>query len=163
MSSGDTRLQPRCHIEAVDHFPRIQIELKWYPQIGGRVGDEVTADDADNQPGLAIELDGGADDFGVASKAPLPQTVAQHGNVTAIRAIFRCGEGASGNDRSAEQCEVSRGDMGAEQLLRMVSTSEVHSGSAQIVGSHLLEDAGLLLPDVVLGDARDRHTDPRCW
>ncbi len=161
--SGDARLQPRRHDEAVDHFPRSQIELKRYPQIGGRIGDEVAADDADNQPGLAVELDGGADDFRVACKMSLPQTVAQHGNMTAIRAIFRCGEGASGNDRRAEQRKVSGGDMDGQQLLWMISTSEVDSGSAQIVGRYLLEDAGLLLPDVVIGDARDRIAVRGWW
>ncbi len=125
-SSGDARLQPRSDEEVVDHFSRSQVELKRYPQIGGRVGDEVAADDADNQPRLAVHLDSGADDFWVPAKAPLPQTVTQHGNVTAIWTVFRGGERAPGNDGSAEQREVSAGNMDAEHLLRMISAREVH-------------------------------------
>ena len=50
------------------HVLRIQIELERYPQIGRRIGDELPADDADNQLWLAIKLDSGADDLGVAPK-----------------------------------------------------------------------------------------------
>src|SRR6266699_4524214 len=47
--------------------------------------------------------------------------------------------------------------MHAEYLVGVVSASEVRSGSTPIVSGHLLEDDRLLLPEVVLGDARDRN------
>jgi hypothetical protein len=139
----------------VDRVPR---RASRNPQIYGSVGDKLAADDAENQKRLVVESDCGADDFGVAGETLFPQTVTQHGNETAIWAIFCSGESASGNGASAEQSEVSAGDMRAEYLLGMLSASEVLSGSAPIVSGHLLEDLGLLLSDVVLGDARDRNS-----
>ena len=101
--------------------------------------------------------------FGSAAEAALPQTVTQHRNMTAMWAVFRCGEGASGNDRSAEQREVSRGDMDALHLFRMVAASDIQSGTAEIVRRDLLENARLLMPDIELRDVRARKRSPVRW
>ena len=52
----------------------------------------------------------------------------------------------------AEEAEVALGDVDAVELLRMVA-GEVEAGAGQVVGGHLLEDAGLPLVGVELGNA----------
>src|ERR1700728_2061062 len=47
--------------------------------------------------------------------------------------------------------------MDAEHLLGTISAIQVHAGSAPTVAGHLLENGGLLPPDVELGDTRDRN------
>ena len=71
-----------------------------------------------------------------------------------MRTVFRGGERASGNNRSAEQAKVFCGNMSALHLLRMVVTRDIRTRAAEVVGRNLLKNSTLLAPDVELRDVR---------
>ena len=101
--------------------------------------------------GCAIKLDSSANDVGIAAVAALPQTVAQHRDMAAVRAVFRGSECAPGNNWSAEHCEVIRRNVNALHLLRMVATGDIESRAAEVIRRDLLKNARLLTPDIEFG------------
>ena len=127
------------------------IELEGQPDVGFGVGEEVLSQDADDGVGLVAQGERLADDVGIAAEFALPQAVAQHHDFAAVGRVFLRGEGAAQHDRRAEEAEVALGDVDAVDLLGTVA-GEVEAGAGEVVGGYFLEDAGLLLPDVELGD-----------
>src|SRR5580704_7078234 len=79
----------------------------------------------------------------------MPEGFAQDGEVSGVRAILSGGEAAALHDREAEEVKVIGGDLRDLHLLRRVDSGEVHG--AETVGGDVLEDGGLLAPDVEAG------------
>ena len=80
--------QARDHREVISHILRSQIELEWYPEINRRVGSKSAANDTDDKIRLPIKLDGRSNNIRIGSVASLPETVAQHRYMSAVRAVF---------------------------------------------------------------------------
>src|SRR5271156_2496211 len=132
------------------HVLRGEVKLEGHAEIGRHSSKKAAADYPNDEIWLAVKLDGRSDNTWISTKAALPEAVAQHGNVAAVRAVFCGGEGAAGNNGSAEHREIIRGDVHALHLLRMVAAGDIEPGPAEIIGRNLLKDAGLLTPDVEL-------------
>ena len=152
LGDGDAGAEAGGYGEVVGHVLRCEVELEGNPEVGGGIGDEAGSDDADDGVGCAVELDCRSDDVGVGGVAGLPEVVAEDGDVAAVGAVFGLGEGAAGGEGRAEHGEVVGGDVGAFDLLGVVAAGDVDAGAAEVVGCDLLEDAGLLMPDVEFGD-----------
>ena len=97
---------------------------------------------------------------GIAAELALPQAVAQHHHVAAVGRVFLRREGAAQHHRRAEDAEVGFADVNAVDQLRPVA-GDVESRAGEVVGGHVLEDAGLLPPDHELGNGGDRDASLR--
>ena len=115
------------------------------------IGEEVFPQDSDDGVGLIAQRERLAHDRRIAAEPALPQAVAQHHDLAAVGRVLLRGEGAAQDHRSAEEAEVALGDVDAVELLRMVA-GEVVAGAGHVVGGHFLEDAGLPLVGVKLGN-----------
>ena len=78
-----------------------------------------------------------------------------------MRTVFRCGEGAPGNNRRPKHRKVVRGDVHPLHLFGMVAAGDVHPGAAKVIGRNLPKNTGLLMPDVELRNVRARKRSLR--
>src|SRR2546425_1166034 len=106
LRNGHARLQPCSHSEKMHHVLRVQIELERHPKIDRCIGYKSSSNHTDDEIWLAIELNSRSNYKRIGAVAALPEAIAQHGDVTAIGAIFCRGEGASSNNRRAEHRKV---------------------------------------------------------
>ena len=112
------------------------IKLKWEPDIGFGIGEEFFSEDADNGVRLIAKSERLAYGAGIAAELALPQSVAQHHDLAAVRCVLLRSEGAAQNDRSAEDAKVALGHMSAMDLLRPVS-GDVEARAGPIVSGYV--------------------------
>src|SRR5581483_591418 len=103
--------------------------------------------------GLAVHWNRGADNSWIASVTLFPQSVAEYRHAPAVGTIFRGSEGAAGDGRGTEECEVVSRDMHRLRLLRMIAPGQVDAHRPEVVGGDLLKNAGLPLPPRELRNA----------
>src|ERR1700733_4555068 len=140
--------QARGHREVISQMLRIPIELEWYPEINRRVGNKPAANDTDDKIRLPIKLDGRSNNIRIGSVASLPETVAQHRDMSTVRDVFGRSEGPPGNNWSAEQSKVIRRNMNAPCLFGMVATSDIEPCTTEVIRCDLLKNTRLFLPDI---------------
>lgn len=129
----------------------VGIELEGQPQIGNGVSLEGLSHHADDRVRLIAERDGRSYDLRIAAKFALPQPIAQYDNLAAVGSVFPRREGAAQHHRRAEEAKVGLGHVQPMHLFRHCS-SKVESWPAKVIRSHILNDAGLLLPVVKFCD-----------
>src|SRR5579864_3717116 len=149
----NARFEPGCYYEVIGHVLRREIELIRQPEIPALLGNEAASDYAHHLIALAVKLDISADDVLITAEAALPQSVAEDNHMAAMRAILGGGEGAAREDGCAQQAKIIAGHMDALHLLRLPAAGEVESGTSLVVSGDILENAGLLMPDIELGHA----------
>ncbi len=150
---SDARLQTRRGSEVVHHVMGIQIELIRDPQIRRIVRVEITSDDSDNKVGSVVQLDGPADDVGVAAEALFPQAIAEHHHISTMRTVFFRREGASRNYWRVEEREVVARNVDPLHLHRVIPAGKIQPGSTRVIACHLAKHTGLLAPEVELRHA----------
>ncbi len=147
---GDAGFETAGGEEEVSLIGAIGIELEGQPDVGGWIGLEVRAKDADDGIGVATEGDSGADYLWIAAELALPETITEDDDVATVGEVFLLGEGSTELDGSTEEFEVVVGDVDAVNLLGH-GAGEVEAGTFLVVTGDVLKDAGLLLPYVEFG------------
>jgi hypothetical protein len=92
--------------EKIRHVPGIRIKLEWHPEVGRRIGYQSRANDSHHKIWLSIEMNGRSDNIRIATVAAPPKPIAQHGNVTAIWAVFLGSKSASGDNGCTQNCKI---------------------------------------------------------
>ena len=148
----DAGLEHSGNLKEVVHVVAGWLKLKRQPHIRLRVGDKLFSNYTDDRVRLVAQGERLPDYGRIAAELALPQAVAQHHHIAAVGRVFLRSEGSSQHDRRAIHAEVTLRDMNAVELFRPV-TAEVESGAGIVVGSNILEYAGLALIEVELGNA----------
>ena len=163
LGEGDAGFEAAGDKEVVAQVGAVGIDLEGNPEIGLGIGDEGFSEHADDGVGLVAERDGGADDVGIAAELALPEAVADHDDVAAVRGVFLRREGAAEHDGRAEEAEVGFGDVDTVDLLGN-GAGEIEAGTTEVVGGDVLKDAGLRSPVVEVDGrgARRRCRQERC-
>ena len=86
----------------------------------------------------------------IAAKLAHPESVTQDDDIAAVGHVFLRRKRPAQPHARAEEPEVCLGHVRAFDLLRNTA-GQVQPFTAEVVRSHVLEDAGLLLPHVELG------------
>jgi len=114
---------------------------------------------SDDQVWLACRDDVGADDFRVSAKAAFPEGITEDDDVATMGAVLGGRKGASSQDWRAKETKIVH----VTWMPCTCSGSlprEVESGTALVVARNILENAGLLVPDVELGARWRREMSP---
>ncbi len=132
----------------------VGVDLEGNPDIGFGIGKEGFSEDPDDGAGLVAERDAGAHNVGIAAELTLPESVANHDDMAAVRGVFLRCEGAAKLDWRAKEPEIGFGDVEAVDLLGN-DAGKVEARTAKVVSGDVLKDAGLSSPGIEV-DRRGR-------
>jgi len=76
--------------------------------------------------------------------------------MTAVWDIFIGGKCTANGYRRSEEAEIIFGDVNALDLLWIGAARQIETWAAEVIGGDILEDRGLLSPDIELGYLRAR-------
>lgn len=147
---GDShaRLETRRCREVVSLIGAIGVKLKGSPDVGWRIAIEIETgtQDPDDDVRLIAERDTLPDRSVISAKAPLPEAMADDGDVRAARPVFFDGECAPLLDGCAEEAEGIGADLRHSDLLGVSAAGQVDDADA--IRRNILQHAGLVAPKV---------------
>ncbi len=133
----------------------VRLKLERNPDLRLRIGREISPQHADDRVRFTAQRKRLPNHFRIPAKPPLPQAVAQHHHVPAVRRILLLRESAAQHHRRAKHAEVALRYVNSVDQLRPVSR-DVEPRSRKIVRRHVLEDRSLPLPLLELRNRRAR-------